>query len=295
MNASILTYITWTKMLYEKQNYSEGLKNVEYINSGLEYIINDIVKCGDNEKDMKSVSKLLCALKDLIQAQQDNDFNKLVYLYGYSIINILAEIQFRHNLEVNQRDSYVYDENMVMLKIYNTPDRIILEEKLNKWELNMENYFVEYTSSGLLTLKIIDEGRERYIHSNNNPCEEGMLFAEENYEDSKESYIIVGMGFAYHILGLLQKNVDITINIYESDINIIKMAFQFVKLGYLLKLKNVHIHYDKEYNKLFKVLETADMNRNKLMVHSPSLQLGDGGINIKKILAKNSKNQEYLE
>ena len=131
---------------------------------------------------------------------------------------------------------------------------------------------MEFTSSGRMTVAIRDrEGRDLYLHSNGNVSKEAFLLAKRWTEKPADTYIIYGLGMGYHIEEMLHLSPDSEIEIYEADMNILKLSCAFSKIESLLQDVGVRLIYDPDGALIQKRLKERTRNE-AVCVHYPSLR-----------------------
>jgi len=148
----------------------------------------------------------------------------------------------------------------------------LLDAPIDPEQLLREGYRVEFTSSGRMTVAIRDRaGRDLYLHSNGNVSKEAFLLAKHWAEKPADTYIIYGLGMGYHIEELLYLSPDAKIEIYETDMNILKLSCAFSKIEALLQDMEVQLIYDPDGERIQKRLKGRTRNES-VCVHYPSLR-----------------------
>jgi hypothetical protein len=84
--------------------------------------------------------------------------------------------------------------------------------------------------------------------------------------------MIYGLGLGYHICQLCQIDNYIQVDVYESNLEIIKLAVNYGVLERCLQSGQVRIHYDPEYKDLANKLAQLDED-TEFVVHAPSQRL----------------------
>ena len=99
-----------------------------------------------------------------------------------------------------------------------------------------DEYILNSTACGFLTIKNLRINK--YLHSNNNPLEEARKMVQKFYEPEKNKYSVFGCGLGYHIYALyLISNGSITINVYDTDCEIVEYAKMYGILDWIPKEK----------------------------------------------------------
>ena len=84
-------------------------------------------------------------------------------------------------------------------------------------------------------------------------------------------YIVYGLGLGYHITQLADLDDNITIEVYESDINIINLACMFADLKSIIMRPNVRLLYDPKYIRLINRITKLEDNE-EFVLHYPSVR-----------------------
>lgn len=225
-------------------------------------------------------------LKGLLQAQENKDYILLADLYEMQLTPFLIGLQEKIILKENYGlNEELYQQNLKAIEQTDTElwkQIMLLPSPL---ELMEEGYMVEPTSCGLNTIALFDGNNKRYyLHSNNQVLKEGLMLANSWYYEGKTKYIVYGYGLGYHVREL--SNLDssnIKIEVYESDIKVIKIACAYSGIHRTLKNPNIKLIYDPELYKLIRRISSID-EQTEFVIHYPSLR------NI-----KNSSMREKLE
>lgn len=286
-NIEILNYSEKTVVYFRLQNYNKALKFFSKLINSILLSINSLVENKayfNKSTELVDEENLNFILTNILEAQENKDYILLADLLELQLDPFIIKLQ--EIIVTNEEipfDSEQYYETIKLLG-YKYPN---LEKQLIKMsspiELFDKGYSVEYTSCGLLTLALNDNGKKYYLHSNGQVFHEAGVLAREWFSNDIADYIIYGLGFGYHVTELLELDDSITINVYESDINIIQLACAFSNVKQLLSNERVNIIYDPQFSNLNQRTNTIT-DETKYIIHYPSLR------NI-----KNKKDKEYLE
>lgn len=146
------------------------------------------------------------------------------------------------------------------------------DEKVKEVIVDSDKYELITTRDGTSTLKINEDG-QFYLHSRYNPIKEAEKFADEYYDDEIKNYVIYGLGFAYHIKALLEKDESIHINIIESNMNILKLALDNIDLSFITNNPNVNIYLGDTLDGFRDVFhKVMKLPNSRLILHSPSIK-----------------------
>ena len=160
------------------------------------------------------------------------------------------------------------NNNYILLKRY-YPN---IYTKVCNVEIDENKYELITTRQGLFTLKI--NGYEQfYLHSKYNPIRESEKFIDENYSEEFNNYLVYGLGFGYHIESLLEKSEDISINVIESNIYILKLALDNIDLSFILENPRVKINLGDSLSEFKKSFDEASRLSNyKLVIYNSSIK-----------------------
>lgn len=137
-----------------------------------------------------------------------------------------------------------------------------------------KKYELLITKDGAYTLKI-NQKDNFYLHSKYNPLREAKNFIDENYDIEIRNYIVIGLGFVYHINELLKRDVK-NISIIITNLDIFKLAIENIDLSDILRSSKVKIYLGNTPS-LFKdaFLEASKLESNKLILHKTSIKAMD--------------------
>lgn len=249
---------------FRRQNYFMALRTLELLTEGLVAVVQEFLtdsKLKVYDLDMENFSVLLSGV---MNAQENEDYVLIADLLELQIVPWLQQVQ---ELMIGSV-SFEVDEEQVCNNLTGISKQdAALAKKLENLVIPQE-YVVEPTSSGLLTLRITDYTGAYYFHSNNNPVLEGKIFADQYYSIDSDSYIVFGLGLGYHIKAMLDLDDGLTIDIIEPDINVICTAVYWSDLSWIYENPRVHLIYDPDYTKLLKLLDVD----SHLIIHNPSLR-----------------------
>ena len=231
-------------------------------------------------------------LNGLLQTKKKKDYVLLADLFEMQLLTFLYSIQ---ELILNKEDYMEYDDAAYAKRTGLMKDKLaesirsgetnpdiaercilnvnsLLEAPIDPEKLLNDGYRVEFTSSGRMTAVIRDrDGRDLYLHSNGNVSKEAFLLAKHWTEKPADTYIIYGLGMGYHIEEMLHLSPDSEIEIYEADMNILKLSCAFSKIENLLQDVGVRLVYDPDGTLIRKRLKERTRNE-AVCVHYPSLR-----------------------
>lgn len=282
---------------FRRQNLDKGIRKTNELTIGLLSILESIFS--NTLFETIDSREVINVLKEIEQAQVEKDYILLADLIELNILPLLLQIQntFIASNIVPSNDN-IFSNNINCLSIKYEK----LVALLSKYELD-NKYVAEPTSCGEVTMAYNGSKEHFYFHSNSSPSNEGLIFANEYYDEDARCYLIYGLGLAYHIKGLRQLDPTVPIKIVESDINVILCALQNIDLMWLIEDKNIELIYDKNFTKLVESIN-SEINM-RFIIHYPSIRLieneeikellmsffiRDSGIrNTKKLLISNAR------
>lgn len=255
------------------QNFYNGLKFVTKALDQIEFLISNYLSNMESFEDISfNVNHLNEILMELLQVQVDRDYILLADLYELKLNPFILELQqsIMNNTEPSL-DYGKYKESIKKLNNNMGNNDVAGLNRHNITKIINEKYFIEYTSGGLPTLAISNNGRVSYIHSNGIITKEAWNIAKEWYLENKLIYNIYGLGLGHHILELLEMDDALEVIVYESDINIIHIACAYGCMEALLK-HNIRFKliYDPDFTKLKTSLKDLEKEAG-YYIYYPSL------------------------
>lgn len=291
-NRELVTQTEKAIIYLREQEYEKALtillSTKEYINYVSETIINQ-----REYFQLVSIDSVEEMLEGITEAKRQKDYVLLADLLELQLVNFLCSVQEfimkKEDFLVYNELEYIKNSSVVQQKImdsdqtlpYLTEESKIkqgqildkeLSENLDPAYLLDQGYLVEFTTSGAMTIGAKDaNGTKFYMHSNHIVGKEAFLQAKKWYSEKVNTYIVYGYGLGYHIRELLNLAPDANIEIYESDMNILKLSCAFSKMTALLEYDNVKLFYDPEYTRIKKRLQQLE-ECDKVCIHYPSLR-----------------------
>lgn len=134
-------------------------------------------------------------------------------------------------------------------------------------EEQRENYSLEATSSGYLTIRHLPTGL--YLHANTNPMEEARILVARCFDAGKERYAIWGCGLGYHVKRLYEAaRGAVTIAVFEEDEQLVELAEQRGVLQEIPR-ERLSVFVDKTGEKFAAYAAEKDTG---LLLHLPSIR-----------------------
>lgn len=258
-------------LYYRKQNYNMGNRLEEIVLDKLSVFVEQIVKL-----EWVTESTLSELLTPLFNARKYQDYILLADIYQFQIVPFLMEWQNQMR-EVFEVEIDYWEQNINAIKDEKLKSQLLSEGLI----LDEFQYNIEDTNIGGKTLQISDNKRVWYLHSNGNPWAEGRVFSEEYYDVNVSEYGVLGFGLGYHVEQLWKKNKNMQITVFETNLEVLKIAMKYCDLRELLSAETVTIIYDNNLDILGKWMMSFE---GSFLVYAPAL----GYI-------KNQKQKEYIE
>ncbi|MCR5432587.1 MAG: hypothetical protein K6E95_08515 [Lachnospiraceae bacterium] len=326
-NIKLLAYVDRAICCFRMSMYDRALEMISLTGEGISGICDAVIGDRDYFSDFTAES-VEDILSKLLEAKKAGDYTLLADLYEMQLVPFICSVQ---ELIINREDLLVFNEESYKKNIktmrakldvsmlrYDSdlfaPDEqsseafathedgrerfrvnrnALLEEPMLPEQLLEQGYTVEFTSSGLMTLKAplsfdsfggraqkksVPQGKKAsgknagsiYLHTNMRVVSEGFLLAGAWMDKDVQDYSVLGLGLGYHVNELANMAPSSRIMVFESDMNIIKLYCAFTDVG-LLDNPNVFIVYDPDMKLLEKRI-TEPKKAGKICVHYPSFR-----------------------
>lgn len=269
-NKRYITNLKCSIAEFRKQNINLGLAYYRSCMNEISVNVIEVIKNKNYFNDYKitvNEAYIMEVLSNITNALNQKDYILLADLMELQLIPMLVEWQ-----ETIQSKEMVipmgdrYNQNIKYLEEY---DKELAQAIRQNPEI-AEGYEIEPTTNGSLTIKVIRDGEEFYLISNNDPENVGKLFADTYYNPRKSNYILFGMELLNHANALIEnKNVE-CVKVYEADLNIIKLAARYADFKHLIT-NRLLIYYDPDYVKFSKDSKEDTIN-NMVVMHQPSIR-----------------------
>lgn len=240
--------------------FQKAIENLELYNETYEIL------------NLEEIEKMIFELKEA------HKFQDYVYLSDILEMQVIPVFYNMQSILRNVVTIYSEDNNYLESNLKNLEKKDLeLAETLRKHSLvNQEKYLLEYTNIGTISLSIQEENEQYYIHSLDNPFEDGRMFAQRYFKPGMKQYIVYGFGLGYHIIMMGRKYKDAKIKVYEYDLNTLYLAFSYMDLSEMLLNSEISIHYDPKFQRFGEHLKEAGVisNQNKrVIIYAPSINL----------------------
>ncbi len=228
------------------------------------------LRCQDYFHAMKRTAFVLDRLSEVIPAyiQWKDMMNSGGPLFEEeALLSTMQEI-----LDAQQRKEYVWLADLLALKL------MPLIRQMQEYyagiapeiETGAEEYRMELTSSGAYTLAVQRDIEWQYLHTNDNPYEEGRILAQSWFDGEHYEYIVYGLGLGYHIQALLDMDIAITVTVLEADQTIVSLAEKYGALQSLQQSGRVKLLADPDGSTLVQAV-TDMQDTQRFVIHYPSL------------------------
>lgn len=134
------------------------------------------------------------------------------------------------------------------------------------------DYSLEYTSAGYLTIKVDDANGSYYLSGNNNPMRDAYSYVAGNIEDAYYRYIILGAGLFFEAKAIIDCRPDVELEIIEEDAYLLKLAMHYSDIEDLLDGGQAHIKYQPYTDYITGCVDDTDFNDRKTLVRKPSVK-----------------------
>ena len=220
-----------------------------------------------------STDSVMEMLTGILNAQKKRNYILLADLLELQLISFLCGVQEL----IISKEEILFNEERYLENIGLLKDRGIgfpdmgLEE-INPGELLTSGYRVEFTSTGLMTLVAEHGGSEYYFHTNNRIYSEAIQLAGHWLCKGTGAYVIYGFGMGYHVEELLSLTEEHSrVEVFESDLNVIKLACAFHRVKELISNNRLKLIYDPDFTGLKERLSRLAEDE-KFLLHYPSFQ-----------------------
>ncbi|MFA9376880.1 MAG: motility associated factor glycosyltransferase family protein [Lachnotalea sp.] len=269
-NKDIITTIKSSVNDFRRQNYYRGQSSFIKIIDQLRVNVSEVInyKSYFNER-IVTVDEIYImeVIENITNAQNHSDYILLSDLLELQLMPLLIQwqeiIMLKENVLLFQD---MYEQNIQNLEKYD----INLAEMI-RYNMDIESeYVVESTTNGSVTVKIIRDNQEFYLVSNNDPQNASKIFADTYYNPRISHYTIFGMELLNNGNALLEyKNAE-NVDVYESDINIIKLACRYGNMHHLTTGR-LNIYYDPDYIQFAKASQ-SDSKNSVVGMHQPTIR-----------------------
>ncbi len=270
-NILLLKELDRANFYFRNQQYDNALHivatSVGQIKSAVDAIIRD-----RDYFHLVTTDIVLDMLTGILNAQKKRNYVLLADLLELQLISFLCGVQEL----IISREEIVFDEGKYINNVRRMgetwtgfPEDGL--EDINPGVLLEGGYRVEFTSTGLMTLSAQNGGSEFYMHTNSRIYSEALQLAGYWYQRNINTYILYGFGMGYHAEVLLDLAPEAVLEVYEADLNVLKLSCAFRDVTGLLENSRLKLYYDPEHTKLKQRLQGLS-EAEKFLIHYPSFQ-----------------------
>lgn len=307
-NRNLINKIKKATYFFRIQNYDSALRistNILYdVSKNIEMLLTHAEYFNENQLFINS-DYIITLFNGLLNAQESQDYILLADLYDMQLVSFYISLQ--EVIISKEGNAYPIDNTLIDDNFSDSLAAIAkIDSNLSNQILSMphpssligKGYEVEYTSCGYITLAVTLNSKKYYLHSNKNAPLEAFQLAHSWYKENKDTYIIYGFGLMYHIWELLHLDETMHIEIYESDLNILRLSCAYTEVANLLSYPNIKLIYDPDFKQLITRLASLDSD-TEFVIHHPSIRnIKDASIREKMeeyfIQYSSIKNQSHI-
>ena len=125
-----------------------------------------------------------------------------------------------------------------------------LSAAIDKVSIDYNKYEILQTKSGNWTVRVKNNTGSTLIHSLYDPIREANKIATSAYDASINKYVIIGLGFGYHVIELMSLSNDSEIHILELNIEMLLLAIKWVDLAPIIGDSRVILHTIADLRKM---------------------------------------------
>lgn len=216
---------------------------------------------------------ILSILKTILAAQENNDTVLIADIVELNLIPALYTIQqgiIQQNPEISLSD--MFDANINALKSSDTKTALLISHATASHIISKSTdtaFYTEPSTIGSNTLKCETSSHSFYFHSNNNPYEEGRVWANTYSDDEYFNYTVLGFGMGYHVRALLEYDRRYEVTVFETNADILSLAFTYGDISDILSNPRFHLVYVSDLTYVAKLLSDKD---TRLLIHYPSME-----------------------
>lgn len=259
-----------------ESNYEAAIQEIANVTDAISFVADAIMK--DREYyDLVSVESICEMLQGILDAKQDQDYILVADLLELQMETFICSVQ---NYIMNKEDLPIFEQSTYYKQIQDLESKVVdcdifeeeSMEELSTTELLEKGYRIEFTSCGLMTLAAENQnGIAHYLHTNHKISQEAFLLARSWRESNIHTYVIYGLGLGYHIMELIKLDREAAFEIYEGDLNILKLCCAFSNIEEILSNSKVKIIFDPDFSQFEKRRKEVQAHE-KVCIHYPSYE-----------------------
>lgn len=290
-NRELLKKIDRALVYFREQEFEKALVLVAEMTDDIRRMTDAVIQ-NRQYFELVSTDSVLEMLTGIVNAKKNRDYILLADLLELQMVSFICGVQ---ELIITREDFSVFDERaekrnrgMVKKKLLEamTLEELFLQEapqyaakvagemdeELSPQELLEGGYRVEFTTCGEMTVGCPDrDGNTIYLHTNHCITRESMMAAGKWLKPDKKRYIVYGLGLGYVVREmLLELPKQAVLEVYESDMNLIKLACAFADVDSWIEDERLRLIYDPDCDYISRRLQQFDAG-DAVCIHYPSL------------------------
>lgn len=216
---------------------------------------------------------IISILQTILQAQENNDTILIADIIEINLIPALYTVQqsiLQQNSEISLCD--MFENNIAALKAADSKTASLISRANDTHIADLttgSEYYVEPSSIGSNILRYETASHSFYFHSNNNPYDEGRIWANIYGDEKYFNYTVLGIGMGYHIRALLEYDRRFEVTVLENNIDILSLAFTYGDISDILSNSRFHLVYIPDLTYVSSLLSGGN---TKFLIHYPTME-----------------------
>lgn len=280
ISLSVLTYYRSWSLRFASRAMNDFLKTMSELLTQLEESVLPNTYYND----------ILSILKTILSAQENNDTVLIADIVEINLIPALYTIQqsiIQQNPEISLSD--MFDTNINALKSSDAKTASLISHAAAPYIITKSAdtaFYAEPSTIGSNTLKCETSSHSFYLHSNNNPYEEGRMWANTYSDEKYLNYTVLGFGMGYHIRALLEYDRRYEVTVLETNTDILSLAFTYGDIFDILTNPRFHLIYISDLTHISSHISKENI---KFLIHYPSMMM------LKDSPVKTTLNQYFIK
>lgn len=252
LNVMILNLITNIYRQDYKAASRKMMEVISYLKELIEFVQKNKTYFIANGQVINS-SYIHIILTKILDAQENEDYILLASLMEEELQPFIAKIQLAiHRQEGDAIYQGIYEKNMSAVQKHN-PE--LAEMIAHHMVEQPEKYHFEPTGVEYGAFLVSEGGKQFYLHGLKDPQGEGRRIVEESFPGNVSRCIVLGYANGYHVAGFLHKNPEMRLDVYEPNLDILKLTMQRIARWGMFELPNFQLHYDPLANQFFNAVK----------------------------------------
>lgn len=269
-NKELITKIKHVIYELRRQNHSRGMQLLRFMHVLMTEFLTQVLEHKDyfNEEYVTlDEIYIMELLESITKSQKQNDYHLLADLLELQLLPFLISLQtvIQSKEDVLMLSNH-YEQNLLLLEQYDNKLYQLIKDDTSI----SKRYLPEPTTNGSVTIKVVNEADSFYLTSNNDPQDTARLFADAYYTPRASQYILYGIELLNHANAFIEHKDIFCVEVYESDLDMIKLAVMYGSLHHL-STNRLKIIYDPDLTKLASRTQIPDSDR-VLAIHQPSIR-----------------------